>query len=585
MNMATGGVDEIETDAVREDLHEQEGFSSHSAKEYKKYIKYMPSELRHDNFDILLLYSREDYREVKKFQRRIQRDCSLIEGEEIRNPVVKLEDEYVQLHDNPTNALDFAYKKAVCVFLFVTKTFCSQDLALFKGHACLMNALDNKKWCVIPVQTEDRETRNKKRYSLPMMLSALQAINYWDKNFYKETVERILDARMHYMTDMNKELDSEREEYFNTHKTELMSIFSRQMQRMGHNLAASRLKYPVKEQGEPLKQNSSKMKESDCVGESKSEYTSLGYGSDLKSNPDGHYHPNVRTYGSNPAFTHSETGANLGHTDQRRYPSGHNEEYFSNLQDIAHVLPGPAHLASSASSSCQSLVYLPSPESAPVSTVVHAPSSNSSFDGRDTLPQDSQQNLTFEHPTSDHQSSSETCGPMDSSNRQAFVTTSASSSSNPTQSPNPSTHENIQRSDTVRGDGNAVHHHHHHYHKHFQIETVEYMAAGENPKIHVVTVSGPEHSHDSDGDGNEQNGGGGNNHATNTFHSEETELKTTRASSSGSTNLNYYEAHPGEEETVIKLPVKETPPPSYGAAMGFPELTDPNTSVLFKAKN
>ena len=480
----------------------------------------MPSHLKHDNFDILLLYSRQDYREVKKFQRRIQRDCLVTEFGDSRNPVVKLEDEYVQLHDDPTKSLDFAYKKALYVFLFVTQAFCDQNITLFKGHACLTNALEDKRWCVIPVQTEDRETRRKKHYSLPMMLNALQAINYWDKNFYKEAVERLLDSKMSCLIEMDLQLDDDRKEYFCKNKDKLIRVHRKRMSNRSCNQRTPKAKYPIEEQGEQPNLNSLRMKESHSVKESQLEYASMGYGPNLKGNPDGLNPSSNRAYCPHPGSTYSRTRPSFSDSDLHMYTAnpGHVGEDCFNIQEIENALPYPVHSSSQTSSSSQPSFF--SSNSDPnVSIEVHPPSSLifSSSVERGTSHQESHQNLTSEHPTFDQRTSSDECGLLDSK-KQTFVTASSGSSTEPTDGGNPLVYDNIQNTSEDADKGSSVVHHHHHYHKHIQIENVEYMAVGQNAKIHVATGLEDSHDNNEHGESNKHKEGKEDDHSDTGFH-------------------------------------------------------------------
>ena len=388
----------------------------------------MPLHLKHDNFDILLLYSREDHREAKEFQRCIQRDCRVTEYGKRRNPVIKAEDELNELHPNPTNALDFAYGKALFVFLFVTQEFCKHVQILFKSHACLTNALEDESWCVVPVQTEDERTRKQKQYILPMMLRALNPINYWDKDFYKEALEIRLGSKMSLLMKKNLDLQNDRLEYFHKNKEDLICLHSYRMS----NPRAPKPRYSMKEQDEKPKLNSLKMKGSHSAGEL--QYGSVGCRSDPSSN---------RAYFPHPGPTYSETSPNFldsdlhMHTANPALQSGRDGEDYFNVQEIENALPFPVHSSSQTSSSSHPSCFSANSDR-DNSTEMHAPLSSSV--GRGPFHQESHHNLTSENPSSDQRTSSDESGLLDSK-EQTYVTASSGSSTETTNSGNPLVHD------------------------------------------------------------------------------------------------------------------------------------------------
>ncbi|GFN90575.1 hypothetical protein PoB_001708100 [Plakobranchus ocellatus] len=220
--MASGGCDEdTETDAQPyfEGFNPKEGIElPFDDEEYLNYIDLMPPELKNDNSDILILHDESDRSAVNKFSRRIQRDCFVTVGNARRHPVVKTEQDF---GDASSMSLDNAFCKTLYIFLYVTQSFCKCDINLHQGYSCLVKALEEKRWCVIPVYIEDKDTRKKKGYKLPMMLNSLKPINYWDTNFYKEAVSKLLDSKVSDLAQMEIDLQKQRVMYFVKHKKEL----------------------------------------------------------------------------------------------------------------------------------------------------------------------------------------------------------------------------------------------------------------------------------------------------------------------------------------------------------------------------
>ena len=237
----------------------------------------MPSELKYNIFDILLLHSEEDLSKAEAFQESIQRACKVkVEGK-LRSPEVQLENEIKYVPNSPAKSLDFACKKALFIFLFVTENFCNEDLSLYKGHVCLLDALINNKWNVVPVQTEDSKTMKVKKYDLPLMLRGLNPIKYWDKNHFLRNVAKLIESKVSCYEDMALDLENQRKEYFVTNKTKLILNGQKSFVESSRKNVG-----PIREEGGKLNESTSK---SHSDGESTMQHTSLeDYG--LESNPD-----------------------------------------------------------------------------------------------------------------------------------------------------------------------------------------------------------------------------------------------------------------------------------------------------------
>ncbi|GFN90572.1 hypothetical protein PoB_001707800 [Plakobranchus ocellatus] len=244
--MATGGGDDdIETDAVPIGFStEEDSKSRFEDEEYKKYIDFMPLHLKNNNCDILILHDESDKREVLKFRQQIQRDCFMTIGNAKRNPVVRIEQDIV---DVSSMSLDNAFSKTLYIFLFATQSFCKCNINLHQGHSCLLKDLEENKWCVIPVYVEDKDTREKKGYELPMMLKSIKPINYWDANYYKGYVSELLDSKVDIFSQMEMDLEGKRESYFKSNREDLIKK-SKVFCLSGSSMSNS-LKHPIQEKG------------------------------------------------------------------------------------------------------------------------------------------------------------------------------------------------------------------------------------------------------------------------------------------------------------------------------------------------
>ena len=237
----------------------------------------MPPELKCNIFDILLLHSEEDLSKAEAFQKSIQSDCKVkVEGK-LRSPEVQLENEIKYVSYSPAKSYDLFCNKALFIFLFVTENFCNEDLSSYKGYVCLLDAVKNKKWNVVPVQTEDSKTMEGKKYDFDFMLRGLDPIKYWDKNHYLRNVAKLIESKVSCHEDMTLHLEEKRQEFFYKNKHKLIpnrqkSFVESSQKNMG----------PIHEEGGKLNESTSK---SHSEGESTMQHTSLkDYG--LESNPD-----------------------------------------------------------------------------------------------------------------------------------------------------------------------------------------------------------------------------------------------------------------------------------------------------------
>ena len=287
----------------------------------------MPPVLKYDIFDILLLHSEEDLTKAEAFQKSIQKASK--EKERLRPPKVLLENEIKYFMQNPAKSLGFAIDKAHFIFLFVTENFCKEDLSLYKGYACLTDALKKKKFNVFPVKTEDSKTMEEKKYELRKMLGALKPLNYWDEKQCLRDVAQLIELNVSSYEDMVLDLEGRRQEYFYKNKDKLTN--NCQVSFIGSSCNPS-----TQYNDGPILEEDGKLNKSGCKshseGESTVQHRSLGH-CELQSHPD---HQSSMTNDSIPRNSQSRQSVNST-------PS-----HFELSQGIKDSdLPGSADLSSS----------------------------------------------------------------------------------------------------------------------------------------------------------------------------------------------------------------------------------------------
>lgn len=221
----------------------------HVEAQFKECIEFMPPELKYDNFEIILLYNKEDREQAIHFQRQVESYCTVKVAGVGHKPKVMLEEDFV-LNNDPVMRWDEIYEKALYVFLFVTKLFCKKHSSdLFKGHSFLMKSLKDKKYRVVPIYSENEEIRHIKGYDLPMALAALRGIDLWDENFFLMAVQKLLETNLWMFLQMNIKLERNRRSYFATNKEFLLQEHAKRYRQFRPSESSvSTKRFPLQEQ-------------------------------------------------------------------------------------------------------------------------------------------------------------------------------------------------------------------------------------------------------------------------------------------------------------------------------------------------
>ena len=500
--------------------------SSPRAKDFEKtnenecvlYKDYLPSNLKCDVFDILLLHDEQDIEEATKFQNCIQENCLISVGKVKRNPVVKKEDDITH-RDNPAVTLDLGFERALFIFLFVTEAFCKKDLSLYKGYACLTDSLQENKWCVVPVLTENRGTMKRKGYKLPLMLNALHPVNYW-RDLYIKEVCTLIEAKIGVHLDKKIKLNDERQQYILKNKGTL-----EKMRRIQES------HFPVQETGDQFESSKEPGAHEEHVW-----YSSAGYSPGLECGPqniDSHdgmalkscaqsTQPEIRQESHSDLARGSADSENPSAkpaaivSPQSRQHSGLDQ--MQNSQEAWSTCPSQENLPCRASplnlkergvtSNAEPHHDYNSeyPKTEDVSSMSENSSrapSFSSFPDSDkgVLPkrvdfsQRPVQNFTGDSQTSNQRISTEEqrCSNMTNPS----FTPGKSDAGNEI----PSAHKASENAAEASGGGDVVVHIHYHHHKHCNIDSVKYMTLGDNSKIQ--TFGSPDSENEFDEEDND----------------------------------------------------------------------------------
>nr|KAI8729711.1 hypothetical protein BgiMline_031602 [Biomphalaria glabrata] len=184
---------------------------------FEKHKYLMSSELRKDNFEILIISHEDDDKHVRKFQQSLINNVTYCKLHELVSPKVELHRDLIYEDDSPTPELDFSLRKATVVFLYATHAFSECHWTVFEGRVSLGKVIKMgpglKKVCVIhtkPVGNRD--------YSLPMTVDTSKDLyfseNEEDNQQFYDNVGRILQSTAHVQHQKDVELYKKRLEFF-----------------------------------------------------------------------------------------------------------------------------------------------------------------------------------------------------------------------------------------------------------------------------------------------------------------------------------------------------------------------------------
>jgi hypothetical protein len=125
----------------------------------KDYRPKMPTELKLDNYDAMILYAEEDTKHVEEFLSESRRLIPKLRND--HQPRMKLYDRiHPELGMPKTRQLDDTLDKCTFKLLFITKNFVEDAWTTFSSHTALNDAIDSKdkNWSVVPIYSDPNRT-------------------------------------------------------------------------------------------------------------------------------------------------------------------------------------------------------------------------------------------------------------------------------------------------------------------------------------------------------------------------------------------------------------------------------------------
>jgi hypothetical protein len=175
----------------------------------------LSKELKVGFYDVMVLYSENDYLDAEKFRAHLENDIFPEEPGKIKAVLYDGPD-LEGLSSSKLQHLDAGFQRCTFTFVFLTSQFVECDWCNLSSENCLMEAIYNKekKWCVVPVYTVQR---NKADFRIPMGLNSLKGINYYNSDdFYRKGVRRLIGDKIIKRKENEIKLDQQRYDYLFT---------------------------------------------------------------------------------------------------------------------------------------------------------------------------------------------------------------------------------------------------------------------------------------------------------------------------------------------------------------------------------
>jgi hypothetical protein len=152
----------------------------------KQFYDYLPSHLKDDPIELLIINTETDYNNAKALEASIMKNVKF--GKNKLSPNVVLLNDVI--NHSPCDHLDYAYSLSTIILLYVTKSFCHELLNKSQSYACLKRKLESldKDKTIIVVHT-DVIGKN----VLPSMLNILPTLFDFSDDFIQKVTKCLND--------------------------------------------------------------------------------------------------------------------------------------------------------------------------------------------------------------------------------------------------------------------------------------------------------------------------------------------------------------------------------------------------------
>ena len=190
--------------------------------ELQYYKDKMPTEIREDYYDAMILYTESDYQGAETFRQHLMNDIRDLPYNAKCRALLYDAPELVGLSGSKLQSLDLSMQRCTYVFIYMTKDFIQDKWCTFSSESCLMRAIydEERRWCVVPIYTQ---RRNELDFIVPMGLNSLKGINYYcNDEFYRRGVSRLIGDKIYHRLRLQKKHKNKQKEWLENHKRELI---------------------------------------------------------------------------------------------------------------------------------------------------------------------------------------------------------------------------------------------------------------------------------------------------------------------------------------------------------------------------
>ena len=181
----------------------------------------MPTEIKEDYYDAMILYTEKDYSEAEEFRQHLINDIPLPFNEKCR-ALLYDSPELMGLSGSKIQSLDLSMERCTYVFVYMTADFVRDKWCEFSSESCLMRAIydEERRWCVVPIYTE---RRTECPYKIPMGLNSLKGINYYcNDDFYRRGVSRLIGDKIYHRLRLQKMHKIKQKKWLENHKRQVI---------------------------------------------------------------------------------------------------------------------------------------------------------------------------------------------------------------------------------------------------------------------------------------------------------------------------------------------------------------------------
>ena len=205
-------------------MESSSSLSSSWEEELLLYKDKMPTEVREDYYDVMILYTESDYSGAEAFRQHLINEIHPLPFNETCRALLYDSPELTGLSGSKIQQLDLSMERCTYVFVYMTADFVRDKWCEFSSESCLMRAIydEERRWCVVPIYTE---RRSECKFKIPMGLNSLKGINFYcNDDFYRRGVSRLIGDKIYYRRQLQQLHKIKQKIWLENYKRELIRV-------------------------------------------------------------------------------------------------------------------------------------------------------------------------------------------------------------------------------------------------------------------------------------------------------------------------------------------------------------------------